>query len=235
MIGSLTVLPAMLSWLGDRVDKVRVPFLGRLRATTVRAASGERSSAASSAARSSRRSPRPRCSSLLAVPALSLHTRASPGFDALPKSLKEVQSFNKVRDAFPGGADPAVVAIKGDASDPELQAAVADLTKQALASGKALQPIHVDVSPNGTAVRVAIPLVGNGTDSRSRTTRSTTLRDEILPATIGKVAGVEYAVTGDTASSKDWNDEMKSSAPIVFVLRAQRSRSCCCSSRSARS
>ena len=31
MIGSLTVLPAILSWLGDRVDKVRVPFLGRLK------------------------------------------------------------------------------------------------------------------------------------------------------------------------------------------------------------
>ena len=31
MIGSLTVLPAMLSWLGDRVDKVRVPFLGRIK------------------------------------------------------------------------------------------------------------------------------------------------------------------------------------------------------------
>ena len=45
-----------------------------------------------------------------------------------------------------------------------------------------------------------------------------TLRNEILPATVGKVAGVQYAVTGDTASSKDWNDKMKSAAPIVFVF-----------------
>jgi putative drug exporter of the RND superfamily len=29
--GSLTVLPALLSWLGDRVDKGRIPFIGRRR------------------------------------------------------------------------------------------------------------------------------------------------------------------------------------------------------------
>ena len=62
-----------------------------------------------------------------------------------------------------------------------------------------------------------MPLVGDGTDTVSNDALET-LRTEILPATVGKVAGVQYAVTGDTASSKDWNDKMKSSAPIVFVF-----------------
>ena len=105
MIGSLTVLPAMLSWLGDRVDKVRVPFLGRLRRDN-----GESRVWGAILGAVLRR---PLVSAIaaaavlvaLALPALTC-TRASPGFDALPKSLKEVQSFNKVRDAFPGGADP---------------------------------------------------------------------------------------------------------------------------------
>ena len=66
-------------------------------------------------------------------------------------------------------------------------------------------------------LRVAVPLVGDGTDTVSNDALET-LRNEILPATVGKVAGVQYAVTGDTASSKDWNDKMKSSAPIVFVF-----------------
>ena len=66
-------------------------------------------------------------------------------------------------------------------------------------------------------LRVAIPLVGDGTDTVSNDALDT-LRNEILPATVGKVAGVEYAVTGDTASSKDWNEKMKSSAPLVFVF-----------------
>ena len=117
MIGSLTVLPAILSWLGDRVDKVRVPFLGRLKKDD---GQGRVWGAVLGAVLR-----RPLVSAIastavllvLAFPALSLHTSQS-GFDALPKSLKEVQSFNKVRDAFPGGATPAVVAIKGDASDP---------------------------------------------------------------------------------------------------------------------
>ena len=216
MIGSLTVLPAILSWLGDRVEKVRVPFLGRLKKDD---GQGRIWGAVLGAVLR-----RPLISAIgatavllvLAFPALSLHTSQS-GFDALPRSLKEVQSFNKIRDAFPGGATPAVVAIKGDASDPQLQAAVADLKKQAIASGKALQPIYSDTSPDGTVLRVAVPLVGDGTDTVSNDALAT-LRDEILPATVGKVAGAQYAVTGDTASSKDWNDKMKSSAPIVFIF-----------------
>ena len=216
MIGSLTVLPAMLSWLGDRVDKVRVPFLSRLKRDN-----GESRVWGAILGAVLRR---PLVSAIaatavllaLAFPALSLHTSQS-GFDALPTSLKEVQSFNKVRDAFPGGADPAVVAIKADASDPQVRAAVANLEKQAVASGKALQPIYSEASPNGKVIRVEIPLVGSGTDATSNEALET-LRKTILPATVGAIPGVEYAVTGSTASSKDWNDKMKSSAPLVFVF-----------------
>jgi uncharacterized membrane protein YdfJ with MMPL/SSD domain len=216
MLGSLTVLPALLSWLGDRVDKVRVPFLWRLRrsngesrvwnAILDRVLRRPLLSAVASAA----------VLVALALPALNLHTSIS-GLDALPKSLEEMQSFNRVNDAFPGGATPAVVAIAGDASDPELQAAVTELRAQALASGQALQPIDVEVAPGGKAVQVQIPLVGEGTDSRSNDALAT-LRDEIVPATLGTVGGIEYAVTGNTAASEDWNDAMKSAVPIVFTF-----------------
>jgi len=216
MIGSLTVLPAMLSWLGDRVDKVKVPFIGRLKRDD-----GESRFWGAILGAVLRR---PLVSAIgatavlvaLALPALNLHTSQS-GLDALPQSLAEVQDYNKVQDAFPGGATPAVVAIKGNASDPALRAAVADLKRQALASGKALDPIYSETSPNGNVTRVAIPLVGSGTDTTSNDALAT-IRTEILPATVGKVAGVEYAVTGDTAASQDWNEKMKSSAPLVFVF-----------------
>src|SRR5262245_13684622 len=216
MLGSLTVLPAVLSWLGDRVDKVKVPFLWRLRR-----GDGEGRVWGWILDRVLRR---PLVSALasagvlvvLALPALTLHTAIS-GLDALPKSLKEVQDYNRVQDAFPGGATPATVAIKGDASNPQLQAAVKKLETQALASGKALEPISVDVAPNGKALQVDIPLVGQGTDSKSNDALAT-LRNEILPATVGTVSGVEYAVTGDTAASKDWNDAMKSAVPLVFAF-----------------
>src|SRR4249919_1476360 len=125
MIGSLTVLPAILSWLGDRVDKVRVPFLSRLKKDD---GQGRIWGVALGAVLR-----RPLVSALaaagvlvaLAFPALQLHT-SNTGFDALPKSLKEVRDYNKVQAAFPGGAIPATVAIAGDASDPALKAAVAE-------------------------------------------------------------------------------------------------------------
>ena len=216
MIGSLTVLPAVLSWLGDRIDTVRIPLVGRLAG-----ANGEGRVWKAILDVVLRR---PLVSALaattvllvLAFPALSLHTSQS-GFDALPKSLKEVQSFNKVRDAFPGGADPAVVAIRADASDPSVQAAVAELKRQALASGQALEPIYVEASPDGKVIRVDVPLVGGGTDETSNRALDT-LRSEIIPATVGALPGVEVAVTGTTAGSRDWNEKMKSSAPLVFAF-----------------
>jgi len=214
MLGSLTVLPAMLSWLGDRIDKVRVPLIWRLKredgeprvwgAILDRVLRRPVLSAAAATA----------VLVAMAIPALTLNTAIS-GIDALPASLKELQSYNKVNDAFPGGATPAVVAIAGDASDPELQAAVADLRERALATGQALEPIHVEVAPGGQAMQVQIPLVGEGTDKGS-TNALATLREDVIPATLGTVSGIDYAVTGNTAASKDWNDAMKSAVPIVF-------------------
>jgi RND superfamily putative drug exporter len=216
MIGSLTVLPAVLSWLGDRVDLVRVPLLSRV-------ARGDGESRVWGAVLD-RVLRRPLLSATLsagvllalAVPALSLHTTES-GLDAMPASLKEMQAYNKVQDAFPGGATPAVVAVEGDISDAQLQAAVAELKTKALASGEALEPIQVENAPNRKALIVSIPLVGSGTDDASNEALAT-LREEILPATIGQVEGVDYAVTGQTASSADWNDRMSLTAPLVFAF-----------------
>jgi uncharacterized membrane protein YdfJ with MMPL/SSD domain len=214
MLGSLTVLPAMLAWLGDRIDKVRVPFVGRRRRET-----GESRVWSAILDRVLRRpvlSAAAATATLvaLAMPALTLNTSIS-GVDALPASLKELQSYHRINDAFPGGATPAVVAIAGDASAPELKKAIVELRAQALASGAGLEPIHVEVAPGGKAVQVQIPLVGKGTDAGSNKALAT-LREDIIPATLGTVGGIEYAVTGDTAASKDWNDAMKSAVPIVF-------------------
>jgi len=96
-----------------------------------------------------------------------------------------------------------------------VKAAVASLKREALASGPARQPIHSEVSPDRSVIRVSIPLVGTGTDAKSNAALAT-LRNRILPETVGTVEGVEYAVTGDTAASHDWNEAMKSAVPIVF-------------------
>ena len=214
MIGSLTVLPAVLSALGDRVEKVRVPLISRLRRPE---GDGIWAAVLTRVLR------RPLVAAIgatavllaLAAPTLTLRTAIS-GFDALPKSMTEVQSLRAVEAAFPGGATPAVVAVKADdVSAPAVQAAITDLKRQALASGRMQEPIRVEPSPDGTVARIEIPLAGNGTDDASNAALAT-LRNDLLPATVGQVPGAEYAVSGDTAASKDFNDSMKSTAPIVF-------------------
>jgi RND superfamily putative drug exporter len=213
MLGSLTVLPAILSWLGDRVEKLRVPFIHRLRSN------GDSRFWGAILDRVLRR---PLVSALaavavllvLAAPTVTLHPSIS-GTDSMPKSLPELESFNVFRDAFPGEVT-AVVAVKAnDVTTAPVQDAIDELKAKALASGQMYDPIDVYVSPNKTGVQVTIPIAGEGTDAASNRALKT-LRTEIVPATIGGVAGVEYAVGGDTAASKDYNEAIKSSMPLVF-------------------
>ena len=215
MIGSLTVLPALLSKLGDRVEKVRVPLLHRLRRSN-----GEPRVWGAILDRVLRRPVVSAVSAAavlvaLSIPALGLNTTTT-GLDDI--SISEIAPYKQVVDAFPGGPDPAVVAVKADDVTAEpVQAAIADLKREALASGQMNAPIQVEASRDKSVATVEIPLDGDGTDDASQAAL-TTLRDQLLPETVGKVAGVEYAVTGSTATDRDWSESMKSTAPLVFAF-----------------
>jgi uncharacterized membrane protein YdfJ with MMPL/SSD domain len=200
MIGSLTVLPALLGRLGDKVEKGRIPYLHRLRSKN-----GESRFWAAILDRVLRR---PVVSALaagavlvaLTVPAFSLATAQTDMDDV---SIPEVQPLKKLDAAFPGGNEPAVVAIKAaDVRAEPVRGAISELERQALASGQMQNPIEVELSRNNTVATVDIPLAGSGTDSVSKDALST-LRDELLPQTVGQVEGVEYAVTGLTAADQD--------------------------------
>ena len=112
MIGSLTVLPAVLSRLGDKVEKGKIPFLHRLRRDT-----GEGSRFWGAILKPVLRHPAISAIAagtvlvVLAVPALSLHT-ADNGLNALPKNQPELKAFHVLDKAFPGGASAATVAIQ---------------------------------------------------------------------------------------------------------------------------
>ena len=76
-------------------------------------------------------------------------------------------------------------------------------------------PIEVEASRDNTVATVDITLAGSGTDAESQAALAT-LREDVVPQTIGKVDGVEYAVGGTTALDKDWETSIKTSAPLVF-------------------
>ena len=187
MLGSLTVLPALLSRLGDKVDKGRIPFVHRLRRE------GGENRFWSAILTPSLKHPVVTVVAstailvALALPAVHMHT-AQSGLDALPKSIKTVPALDRIQASFPGGATPALVAIKGDADSPAVKAAVAKLKTQALASKLMTGPIEVDVNADRTVTRVAIPFRGNGTDSTSMQALHE-LRDVVLPGTLGQVPG----------------------------------------------
>jgi RND superfamily putative drug exporter len=217
MVGSLTVLPALLSNLGDNVDRLHVPFVGRLRR--------DGGDGRIWGAIVDRVLKRPVLSLVLAgglllalaVPALQLHT-AEPGPETFPQDLAVVQTFNRLQESFPGTEIPVNVVVKApDVDAPEVQSAISRLMERALETGRMHEPITVDVNHDGTVANIAIPIDGHGTDGPSNAALAA-LRSDIVPETVGALPGVESAVTGMTAFSKDGNDQLKSAAPIVFVF-----------------
>jgi uncharacterized membrane protein YdfJ with MMPL/SSD domain len=219
MLGSLTVLPALLSRLGDKVDKVPVPFVSRLRRDD-----GEGRIWGAIVDRVLRR---PKLSVALAAglllalaaPALQLRM-VQPGPETLPQHLPAIKAYNQMQESFPGNALPANVVVKApDVNAPVMKAAIRKLEQRALASGRMHQPITVDVNKDGTVANITIPIDGKGTDSVSNASLAQ-LRDEIVPTTVGALPDAEAGVTGITAGWKDSTDEMKSKTPYVvaFVL-----------------
>jgi uncharacterized membrane protein YdfJ with MMPL/SSD domain len=216
VLGSLTVLPGLLSWLGDRVNKARVPFLYREQRpegsrfwnwTLDRVLGRPLVSAAVSAG----------ILIALAAPALGMKT-VVPGTEALPQDLPAVQTYNRLQAAFPGEQDPAVVVVKAPSvDDPQVQAAIENLRRHALASGRVHEPITVDVNKRRTIAQISLPTDGAGTDTASNAALDT-IRGELVPATVGSLPGVESGVTGTAAISRDFDNSMRTTAPLVFAF-----------------
>ena len=217
VVGSLTVLPALLAWLGDRIEKGGVPIV-----------KNQPWNAGESTVWSRILNPvlrHPAISAVtatglllvLAIPTLHIHT-ATGGVDTLPQDLSVIKTYNKVQAAFPGGPIPALVAVSADdVTTPQVSGAVKDLQKRAAASPSFGQPITTLISPDRTVEEVDIPLAGDGSDSKSRAAL-TELRDQLIPATIGQVPTATAEVGGFTADSQDFNETLKSHVFLVFAF-----------------
>jgi len=219
VLGSLTVLPAVLSRLGDKVDRGRVPFVGRFSRSD-----GEGRiwgpivdgvlrrpvlSAAASAA----------VLLALAAPALQLHLSAQ-GPESFPKSLEVIKTYDRMQEAFPGSALPAYVVVEASSvRTPTMRRAIAQLRQRALASGRAFEPITVDVNDDGTVANITVPIAGNGADDASNAAFRM-LRNEVVPQTVGGLPDTEAGVTGTTAEWRDQAEALKSNLPpvVAFVL-----------------
>jgi uncharacterized membrane protein YdfJ with MMPL/SSD domain len=237
MIGSLTVLPAVLAKLGDRIDRgviaVWAASVGRVlrreprwveRLRTRRTllqrvkGSGGESRIWGAVLRPSLRYPAAAAAlSAALLPAFGMHTKLL-GFNDLPHDLKIVQTYGTIQKAFPGASSPATVVVEApDVTAPRVKAAVAHMRRAALASGVMKQPIRTSVNRAHTVAKIDIPLVGNGNDATSVHALDV-LRGRVIPETLGNLGGAKVAVTGETAGNVDFNKTNRSRAPIVFAF-----------------
>ncbi|MBV9715163.1 MAG: MMPL family transporter, partial [Solirubrobacterales bacterium] len=214
VVGSLTVLPALMSALGSRIERGRLPLLGRRRAggsrlweALLRPVMRRPGVAAALSA-----------AALLAValPVLSMRT-ALPGASSLPRDIPIVRTYDRIEAAFPGGSSPAVVGVQAtDVRASAVRGGVARLIARARTTPGLLQPITVEQSRDHRVETISVPLAGNGTDARSNAALAR-LR-ALVPVTIGALPGVEAGVTGETAGTADFNSVMSSHLAIVFTF-----------------
>jgi uncharacterized membrane protein YdfJ with MMPL/SSD domain len=219
VIGSLTVLPAVLSKLGDRVNKGRVPFLKPERRT------GE--SRVWSAV-IDRVLKRPVVSLVaatgvlvvLALPLTHIHT-ANSGVDGLPRSLAVMQTYDRMQAAFPGEQFTASIVVKGaHVSKAEVQEVAAKVREVARGSDQFEEPVTYDLSPDRTVAEVNVPLAGSGTNDTSLDAVKE-LRSNVVPeVTSGLTSADVVGVSGFSAGSLDFTNQMSSHVwyGIGFVL-----------------
>jgi uncharacterized membrane protein YdfJ with MMPL/SSD domain len=217
VLGSLTVLPALLCRFGDSVDRLRVPLVRRPRRDD-----GQGGFWAAIVDQVMRRPVLWAVLSgglliALAIPAAQLRLQ-SGGPDAFPQSLPAMQTYDRMQEAFPGTALPANVVVKTtDVNAPKVQAAIEGLRQRAVATGRAYEPISVDVNQDATVANITIPIEGNGTDSASEASLAA-LREHVVPETVGALPDAEAGVTGLTAAWIDSKNEVKSELPLVFAF-----------------
>jgi RND superfamily putative drug exporter len=216
VIAALTLLPAVLALLGDRVNALRIPFFGR---------------AAEQAGREGRfwgaivhRVMRRPVVSLvlasglllaLAAPVLALDTGTS-GAATLPDRFESKQGYLLLLEEFPKqSTEPVDIAVAGNVRGPAVEGALARL-EQELARRPIFGEPTVDANAAGTVTRVTVPIAGNP-DGERAIAAVRELRSEAVPRAFAGVDAEVY-VGGDTAEELDYHDTVNFWLPLVLLF-----------------
>jgi putative drug exporter of the RND superfamily len=215
VIGSITVLPGLAARLGKWVDRPRIPFLHRLGkpdgssrvwgalVTRVLRRPGMAVVIAGGAL------------TALAVPALAMNTKLL-GTEDIPRSIPIMQTYDALTAEFPsdGGAHTVVVQAP-DVTAPSVVRAIDKLQRAvgADANFRAKSNLDVQVSADHTVAEILVPYPG-ADDSRAAGDGLATLRETIVPQTVGRVGTA--LVSGNPAVSRDFSAQLAQRLPLVF-------------------
>jgi RND superfamily putative drug exporter len=210
VLAALTLLPALLGVLGDRVNAIRVPFVGR---------GSQESRFWGAVVRRVMR--RPVVSLVVfaalliaaAVPVVGLNLGAS-GVSTLPDRLESKKGYEAlVRDFPQASSAPALIAVEGNVRSPQVRAAIGRLRKE-LAADPVFGRSDLRFAPGVAAIGVEVG--GDKTGPRALDAVQH-LRSTLIPRAF-RDTGVRVLVGGDTADNVDFIDAMNAWLPIVFVF-----------------
>jgi len=227
MIGSLTVLPATLALLGDRINKGRIPGVARFkrRRASRRAPTSGLSLVPDNQmgfwdrlARMVTRRPLLAMVSAacvlgaIAVPALGLNSGESEY--GLPKDSDVMVALTQIEENFPGAPATTDLVVTGDSLDSsESKAALTKLGTEAMQITGGSGSPAVRVSEDGGTALVRVPAPESGPQENQRVVHE--LRDD-LPAGMEQILPAsELKVTGETAETTDFGDRLDTATPIV--------------------
>ncbi len=216
VVAALTLLPALLSLLGDRVNALRIPFFG---GTAARAESPFWSRTVRGVMRRPLASVVVATAALLALAAPVLALRSGEaGVSTLPDRLAAKQGYVALNAEFPGETtEPVEIVVDGDAASPTVQAGIERVRAQ-LATDDLFGRVDVETNSAGDLTVLTVPIQGDpvGEDAIDAVRE---LRSEQIPAAFPD-PGVDVLVGGDTAESIDESDTMNGWLPIIiaFVL-----------------
>ena len=218
VVAALTLLPAVLSILGDRVNSLKIPYLGK------RLLEGRASGRTSWIARVAQRAMRRPAITLVvgvavlllfAYPALSMKTGVS-GVSTFPNSFQSKQGFAILDKQFSAGqVSPVQIVVDGRVDQPAVQAAIARL-KGELAADPAFGPVQTQVAQTGDLALVSVPVNGDSVGSHALNTVRD-LRSTLIPRAFDG-SGANVYVTGQTAGNLDYIDIVNAYFPWVVAL-----------------
>jgi putative drug exporter of the RND superfamily len=218
VVAALTLLPAVLSLLGDRVNAGRVPWLGR----RIEESAGTEGRVWSRVVRWVIRAPvlaavlSAGALLVVAVPVLGIETGLT-GVRDLPDRFAAKQGFSLLEEEFGvGTVDTVEVVVHADVTAGSEAWRRVERVARLLGQDSTYRDPQVERSPDGELATVEALIAGDSRDERSLQSVER-LRAEVLPAVFAGV-DADVLVTGETAEVIDYRALTDRWLPIVFVF-----------------
>ena len=219
VLGSITVLPALLAKLGRWVDRPRVPLLWRLNRRIGQGGISRRVLGPVLRHPVAALLVGGAIVAALAVPALGMKTH-SGNLDTLPGDIAEVQTTKAIIEEFPSEGPVADVVVRAPAGDQaKVEERLDDLGRLAADSGMFREPASpIEVSEDGRTSILELAMPFEESDEQVDKALKL-LRDDLVPVSVD-LTGAEVAVGGGPAESLDAQEKMSDRLPLVigFVL-----------------